>query len=829
MPLPTLVFQLEPPTLAPEEPFTSELLASLEKDHQTALNAARTALAARSAEVRALQQQQVVLTSLLAATERSWSMRLTAPLRALRRLFRPSGFDAARLIPWQQLEAVAPDTWQATGPDPQFLIPCQLPAGWLRVRLRLSSEVRGYLELYADFGDGFQPTGCIERAETHDDVALDFHVRLLRPVRAVRFDPLDGPGRFRLKELRVDPLPAPAALWKALGSKLQLLQAHGLVGRCLFRGLRMLMRGELGVFYHKLFRGLSAPTLTGPDFANLNADYQEWRRRRRPTVADRQRMAATIAGMTDPPRFSVLLPVYNVAEKHLRRAIESVRGQNYPHWELCIADDGSTSPALQRLLEEYTRIDPRIRAVFLPENRGIAAASNAALNLATGDYVALLDHDDELAEHALFRMAEAIVADRGVDVLYSDEDKLDIDGRHVEPFFKPDWSPELFLACMYTCHLGVYRTSLVREAGGFRSEYDSAQDYDLMLRLLERSPAIQHIPDVLYHWRKLPTSAATTVSAKPQAPEAGRRALQDHLERTGRPGAVQPGAVPGLHRVRYRIIGRPKVSIVIASACQPITVRGGSTYHVVRCVESIRRKSSYASYEILLVHHEDDLTPELAATLERLGVVCLPYDEPFNWSAAMNRGAATATGDHLLFLNDDMEVLTPDWLEALLEFSQQREIGAVGGKLLFPNGELQHVGVLVGELTPRHAFYRFPGPFPGYFSSNLVHRNCSAVTGACLMTRAELFHELGGFVEGLSLNYSDIDYCLKVVSDGRRVVYTPYAQLYHYESSTKAGVSEAELNTFRQRWQGKWPRDPYFNPNLSSHFVDYRIDLGQRG
>jgi glycosyltransferase involved in cell wall biosynthesis len=390
-----------------------------------------------------------------------------------------------------------------------------------------------------------------------------------------------------------------------------------------------------------------------------------------------------------------------VAERYLRRAIESVRSQNYPHWELCIADDGSTSPALQRLLEEYTRIDPRIRAVFLPENRGIAAASNAALGLATGDYVALLDHDDELAEHALFRMAEAIVGDRCVDVLYSDEDKIDIDGRHVEPFFKPDWSPELFLACMYTCHLGVYRTALVREAGGFRSEYDSAQDYDLMLRLLERAPQIQHIPDVLYHWRKLPTSAATAVSAKPQAPDAGRRALQDYLERTGRPGIVQRGALPGLHRVRYRILGRPKVSIIIASACRPVGVNGSATYHVLRCVESIRRKSTYANYEILLVHHEDDLTPELWATLDRLGVVCLPYDEPFNWSTAMNRGATAATGDHLLFLNDDMEIITPDWLEALLEFSQQSEIGAVGGKLLFPNGELQHVGVLVADLTKR--------------------------------------------------------------------------------------------------------------------------------
>jgi GT2 family glycosyltransferase len=258
-------------------------------------------------------------------------------------------------------------------------------------------------------------------------------------------------------------------------------------------------------------------------------------------------------------------------------------------------------------------------------------------------------------------------------------------------------------------------------------------------------------------------------------------------------------------------------------------VRGETTYHIIRCVESIRQKSTYDNYEIVLVHHEDDVTEEVEKELDRLGVQRLAYDESFNWSAVMNRGAAAATGDYLLFLNDDMEVITPDWIESLLEFAQQPDIGVVGGKLLFPNGELQHAGVVVADLTPRHAFYRFPGSHPGYFSSNLIHRDCSAVTGACLMTRAAVFDEVGGFGTDLGLNYNDIDYCLKVIAGGRRVVCTPHAQLYHYEGCTKSGTYEVELNAFRERWQGKWERDPYYNPNLSSHFQDYRIDLGQCG
>lgn len=709
----------------------------------------------------------------------------------------------------------------------EAILPAALPAGWVRIRLRLTCPVRGKLEIHADYGPAIGAETCLERAEVWDELHSDFYVRLPHAVRALRLRPLDGLAEFHLEHFQVDSVSAPAAALRAGWGKLQLILAHrGLLLPAVARGVRLLARGEWAAFTHKLFRGLPPSTIVGPDFTNLNADYQTWRRRRQLTDADRARLRSWAADLTEPPRFSVLLPVYNTPETYLRAAIASVQRQLYPHWELCIADDASTGARVRQVLQDYAANDERIRVVQRQTNGGIAAASNSALELATGDFVALLDHDDELAEHALCRVAEALGADRGLDMVYSDEDKLELDGRHVEPFFKPDWSPELFLACMYTCHLGVYRTSLVRDVGGFRSEYDLAQDYDLVLRLTERTGRIHHIPDVLYHWRKLPTSAATQVSAKPAAPAASKRALEDHLRRTGRAGAVAPGALLGLHRVRPAITGTPRVSIIIPSACRPLESRGQRTYHIIRCVESIRAKSTWPHYEVLLVHPPDVLTADLESDLNRLGVARLVREGPFNWSAVNNLAAATAAGDHLLFLNDDTEVITPDWLEALLEFCQQPEIGAVGARMLFPDGSIQHAGVTVADLTPRHSFYRMPGTNGGYFSNAILHRNVSAVTGACLMTRADVFHELGGFDEALTLNYNDVDYCLRVWTGGRRVVYTPHAQLYHFEGATKPGTFESELVAFRAKWQGKWSGDPCYNPNLSARFPDYRIELG---
>jgi GT2 family glycosyltransferase len=452
------------------------------------------------------------------------------------------------------------------------------------------------------------------------------------------------------------------------------------------------------------------------------------------------------------------------------------------------------------------------------QNRGIAAASNAALELASGDYVALLDHDDELAEHAFHRMAKAIVADPSADMLYSDEDKLQVDGKRVRPFFKPDWSPEFFLGCMYTCHLGLYRTALVRELGGFRSEFDGAQDYDLVLRLAERTERIVHVPDVLYHWRLVPGSTSAGVSAKPHALAAGMRALQGHLDRTGRPGRTEVGPSAGLNWVRFDVVGQPVVSILIPSLCRP-GPDGGPTM-VERCVASIARISKYRRFEVIVADRHT-MPAAVERPLTAAGVKRVTYDEPFNWSRVNNLAARRATGDHLLFLNDDTEADSPDWLEALLVFSQQPAVGVVGAKLVFPDGGLQHVGVTVAGGKPGHPFYGYPAKHTGYYCRAVLPHNCAAVTGACLMTRRDVFAEAGGFDEAFPLNYNDIDYCLRVRKLGYRVVFTPHARLIHHESVTKPGVYKEELDAFHARWGAVV--DPYYNPNLNPETFDYRI------
>ncbi len=767
------------------------------------------------AELTRTRQQAALLECLLQCLAGSRSWRWLAPLRAVRQLLAPRAFGQRQLIPWQELQGIdGRDNWLALGPDPQFLIPCLLPAGWVRVRLKMASRNRGRAEIYLDTGSGFSAAGRIERVEVGDlGVARDFFVRLPDPVRAVRFDPLDVEGEFHIAELSIEPVPAPRAFLQALRGKLALLRSVGRVRVCLANAVGMLLRGQLRTLGEKLFQGLARAEQHGHRRPDEAFDYAAWRQARKLSDADRAALRAEAEAMDRPPLLSVLLPAYNSEPRYLRSAIDSVRRQTYPHWELCIADDGSTVAEVRPILEEYARMEPRIRVTFGEQNAGIAAASNAALELATGEYVALLDHDDELAEHALSRVAREIVADRDLDLVYSDEDKLDADGRHIAPFFKPDWSPEYFLACMYTCHLGVYRTSLVRELGGFRGDYDFAQDYDLALRIVARTQRVGHIPDVLYHWRMLPTSTARSAEAKPQAHAAARRAVENHLVETGRSGIIEPGPVPGFHRARFTIAGQPRVSVIIPTAGREALIRGRATTFVANCVQSLRRQSSYPNYEVLVLDN-GDLPPNLRQQLGEWGAVCIPFTEPFNLATKMNRGAARALGDHLVFLNDDVEVIRGDWLEALLEYSQQPEIGAVGARLLFPDGRVQHAGVVVLDGDPLHQYYGEPRDSLGYFCGAVVPRNCTAVTGACLMTRRDVFHELGGFSEAFPLNYNDMDYCLRVRESGRRIVFTPYAELYHYEAASKAGIFPPELDAFKARWREKLPRDPYANPNL---------------
>lgn len=562
--------------------------------------------------------------------------------------------------------------------------------------------------------------------------------------------------------------------------------------------------------------------------ADLHADlYQRWLAANRVDESDLASMAADAAALPWQPKISVITPVYNTDPRWLRACVESVKRQAYPNWEMCLCDDGSTVAATREVLREYEK-DPRIRVAWLEKNSQISTASNAALALATGEFIALLDHDDEYTPDALYRVVRHLNDHRDADIVYSDEDKLDLAGARCDPYFKPDWSPEHFLACMYTPHLVVARRSLVDAAGGFRVGYEGAQDYDLFLRMSERTSRIDHLPRILYHWRKLPQSAASAGDAKPWALDAGRRALEDAMRRRGADAEVLPGGAQGLFRVRFRIQGDPLVSIVIPTTGRPRQI-GGSRVDTLRTVvRSVRQKTSYPNYEFVIVADKGEVSAEVRRALEGSNHRIVPYemDGPFNFSHKLNAGAARAKGAHLLLLNDDVEVIGSDWMSAMLEYSQQPAIGAVGAKLLYPDGRLQHIGIVLGVGGGAgHAFHQHAGASTGYASSAISVRNYSAVTAACMMTRRDAFDAVGGFDEQLAVDFNDVDYCLRLRRAGYRIVFTPFATLYHHESASFGPRTQSakEVELMKARWGGVMESDPYYHPALTREFPDYRI------
>ncbi|AFY36963.1 glycosyl transferase family 2 [[Leptolyngbya] sp. PCC 7376] len=548
-------------------------------------------------------------------------------------------------------------------------------------------------------------------------------------------------------------------------------------------------------------------------------DYQHWLEKNSFAKPDIQLAKRQIKSWELKPTFSIIVPVYNVDRKWLVKSIESVRNQIYPYWELCLADDASPKPHIKKILDSYIQKDARIKAVYRKENGNISAASNSALEIATGDYIALLDHDDTLTIDALYENAKLINKHPDADFIYSDEDKIDTQDKRCDPFFKPQWSPDYFHGCMYTCHLGVYRKTIIDEIGGFRSDYDGAQDYDLVLRVVEKTKNIYHIPKVLYSWRVIPTSTASNSDAKPWAYIAAQKALESMIERSPYPGWVEEGPRFGFFRVRRKIVDDPLVSIVIPSAGKSADIEGKTIQLLENCIDSIRKLSTYRNFEFVIVDGFN--IPE--KTIEAISgedLTLLRCDQPFNLPMRINIGVKKAKGDFLLLLNDDIEVITPDWIESMLELAQQEEVGAVGAKLFFPNETIQHAGVVVLGGNPGHACYGYPHEHPGYFLSNIINRNYFAVTGACLMMRSQLYRELGGFDEYFPLNYNDVDLCLKAHQAGYRNVVTPYAQLYHYESvSRDKGLQPGEWQKFNDKWEKYFKEtgdDPYYNPNLSN-------------
>lgn len=537
------------------------------------------------------------------------------------------------------------------------------------------------------------------------------------------------------------------------------------------------------------------------------AEYERWLAVSAPTGSDLARMRDLSRRLPIRPLVSVVVPVYNSEETWLRQTIESVREQAYENWELCLADDCSPDPRVRTVLEEAAASDPRIRLAFRERNGGIAQASNSAIELATGDWIAFLDHDDLLQPHALYRMVERINTEPGIDLVYSDEDKLLPDGRRGVPFFKPDWSPDLLLSINYVCHFTMVRASVLHDLGGFREGFDGSQDHELFLRIADREGAhVAHVPDVLYTWRMLPGSSALDPDAKPRAATARRAAIEQTLERRGITGIVERAAHPGWYHIRYAIRGTPSVTVIIPTRDRVDLLR--------RCIESIRNVSTYANLRVAVVDN-DSRDP---ATLEYLlspDLTVIRHPGNFNYAAILNhavRDLAPLDDEHLLFLNNDMEAWVPDWIEAMLEQSQRPEVGAVGCRLVYPDGRPQHEGVAIGIGGTANNL-----DLSCYFGLGQVIRDVGAVTGAAMMMRRDTFAEVSGFDEGLRVAFNDIDLCMRLRQRGYRVVYTPLAQLVHYESASRGRMHPIEDEAhFAERWgSGEALRDPYVNPNIA--------------
>jgi glycosyltransferase involved in cell wall biosynthesis len=514
--------------------------------------------------------------------------------------------------------------------------------------------------------------------------------------------------------------------------------------------------------------------------------------------------------MNTSPTFSILTPVYDPPIWALKRCVDSVLTQKFKDWQWCIVDDCSTRQEVRNYLQKLAKRDDRISLQFSAENQGIVNTSNKCLSMAKGRYVALLDHDDSLHLDALAEVNNVLEDDEHIDFVYTDEDKIDESGRHFDRFLKPDFSPERLRSQNYICHLSVVRTTLMRASGAFREGFDGSQDYDLFLRVSEQARKIVHIPKVLYHWQQVTGSAATTIDAKPYAFEAATKAVKEHCERVGIAAEVTSTSV-GYLQTRRTCFPRKRVSIIIPTRGDRKMIWGTPTCLVANSIKSVIQKSTYVDYEIILVH---DRTPMIDPDLEpfvALSNVNLQwYDKPFDFSDKCNVGSLAATGDVLIFLNDDTQVITPDWIQILISYLDDEDVAMVGPMLLLEDGRIQSAGhannptphnLGAGQLANDH------GPFGAY----MITREVSGVTGACMVVRKSDYFEVGGMSLTFPHSFNDIDLAFKFLERNQRIIWTPLAKLYHFESLTRdPSVKQSEFHNISLRWKRFFGRDKYY-------------------
>lgn len=528
-------------------------------------------------------------------------------------------------------------------------------------------------------------------------------------------------------------------------------------------------------------------------------------------------------------KFSVVVALYNTPEDYLRKMIESVLYQTYDNLELCLVDGSDKKHrGVRKICREYQYYDNRIRYKKLKKNLGISDNTNICIDMSVGDYIVLFDHDDLLHPSALYECMKAIT-ERKADFIYTDENTFTntIDDAF-SPHHKPDFSPDYLRSMNYICHLTTFSRGLYQKVGGFRKEFDGSQDYDMILRLTEQAEHIVHIPKILYYWRAHKQSVAMDIHAKDYCIDAAKAALKEHLQRVGLKGEIENGKFLSSYRIRYEIERNPLISIVIPNK--------DHVDELERCLKSIEERSTYENYEIIIVENnsEEKETFDFYDVLQKDSrVKVVVWEEEFNYSAINNYGASFAKGEYLLLLNNDVEVISPDWLQEMLMFVQREDVGAAGAKLYYPDDTVQHAGVIVGlGGVAGHSHKYCEKDSLGYFARPVTVQNLSAVTAACLMVKKTIFDSLEGFDVGFRVAFNDVDFCMRIRKAGYLIVFTPYAELYHYESLSRGAEDtpekverfNGEIYRFKERWEKELAEgDPYYNPNLSLDYEDFRI------
>jgi O-antigen biosynthesis protein len=716
--------------------------------------------------------------------------------------------------------------YEATGNDPQFKLEfegVEQIHGWFYLEAALVRHSGNRIaKIYFDNGRGYNEADSIFiPSNLRGSIREVFY--LPKGIKNLRWDPIETAGHFFQSPLIIHRITSIESFYRRAWR----------TAESLWQYRHLSINERKGISWKDIFINLEKAYKWSANLRvdkTVGVDYTSFIKRNDSISFDEiQAIESHINDLKLKPLLSIVMPVYNPPIAFFCEALDSIIAQHYSNWELCIADDASTNLKIKPLIEEYIKKDSRIKVVYRSKNGHISAASNTALDIVQGDFVVLMDQDDLLPSHALYHVAVEINRHPETCLIYSDEDKIDEFGKRFDPYFKSDWNLDLFYAQNMFSHLGVYKTSLVLDVGGFRLGYEGSQDYDLALRCIAKITPnkIRHIPRVLYHWRAHAESTALSHGTKNYATTAGYKALQDHFDGSG--ASVIETEAPGMYRIIYPLPSKqPLVTLIIPTRDQVQVLK--------KCIESIQHKTTYANFEVLVIDNQSqdvDALNYLATLNQDSRFKVIKYDKPFNYSAINNYAVSIAKGEIVGLVNNDIEVINDDWLSEMVRHVLRPDIGAVGAKLLYSDESLQHAGVILGiggVANHSHKFYQ--RDVWGYFGRAKLQQEFSAVTAACFLVRKSVFNQVGGLDErNLTIAFNDVDFCIKVRESGLRNIYTPYAMLYHHESISRGQEDSpekqarfaSEVSFMQKKWGGILRNDPFYNPNLTNEHEDFSL------